>query len=638
MGEEHRSSRAWAEGHAEPLYCRGGTQYLKRLFDADDRIVRWIRDAGFYGIYRIAHIQLDWHLVTAFVERWRPETHTFHLPHGEATITLEDVAVLFGLPIDGKPVTGRTAGPVDGPADHQGGLALRRMCERLLGVVPPDSELQGARIRMRYLEAQFRQLRADADAETVARYARAHILRLICGMLFCDLSGNFAHLMFLPLLEDPTQTRSYSWGSATLAWLYREMCRAAHLSRREISGPLRLLQIWAWERCPSLAPSRLGVLQIERDEDGRPVDPVPLAYRWRDEMRALSVAQHTLPWYRFELDMHREHEFIWRPYTDDIIADLPTDYAVGSDLWVARVPLVCFHIIEWYLPDRVLRQFGYRQGIPDPFLTSGVDVHGQDLHNIDGRGRGVTNWTIVHDMYVTAWEHRREHIIPVKAEDGPLRSDDPYFSWYRSITRRFLNRTAGVYMSLADILHEVDLISPDPRVQNLVRAGLELVHDNGRQTHIPRPNPTARGGRAALVRGVRAAPVRAVHAPRASRRPLSHAGEPPVVQSEYVFGSSASYAYSPGADVAGPSSRHPDAPSVSYQLDDIVDAEDVDAPAMPPHSRPDSLCESSPHPLHMDADYAVPLGRDDRHTGRRRDRTPDADDQEGEDKRRRQPP
>ena len=40
----------------------------------------------------------------ALVERWRQKTHTFHLPLGEATITLLDVVVLTRLSIEGHVV------------------------------------------------------------------------------------------------------------------------------------------------------------------------------------------------------------------------------------------------------------------------------------------------------------------------------------------------------------------------------------------------------------------------------------------------------------------------------------------------------------------------------------------------------
>ena len=43
----------------------------------------------------------DRRLISSFVERWHGETSSFHLPVGEVTITLDDMAPLLHLPIIG---------------------------------------------------------------------------------------------------------------------------------------------------------------------------------------------------------------------------------------------------------------------------------------------------------------------------------------------------------------------------------------------------------------------------------------------------------------------------------------------------------------------------------------------------------
>jgi hypothetical protein len=50
------------------------------------------------------HQIIDKGLLTALVDRWRPETHTFHLPCGEMAITLQDVSMLIRLPLAGQAI------------------------------------------------------------------------------------------------------------------------------------------------------------------------------------------------------------------------------------------------------------------------------------------------------------------------------------------------------------------------------------------------------------------------------------------------------------------------------------------------------------------------------------------------------
>ncbi|KAI5421217.1 hypothetical protein KIW84_044885 [Lathyrus oleraceus] len=73
---------------------------------------------------------MGYKFILALLERWRPKTHTFHLPIGECTVTLEDVYMLLGLRIDGKAVNGRV---------NQN----NSICNELLGDPLLDDETEG---------------------------------------------------------------------------------------------------------------------------------------------------------------------------------------------------------------------------------------------------------------------------------------------------------------------------------------------------------------------------------------------------------------------------------------------------------------------------------------------------------------
>jgi hypothetical protein len=71
----------------EPFICHAGFLSLARLFTYDLPL-------------------MDSTVLTALVDQWCLETHMFHLPCGKATVTLQDVATILGLPIDDTPVCG----------------------------------------------------------------------------------------------------------------------------------------------------------------------------------------------------------------------------------------------------------------------------------------------------------------------------------------------------------------------------------------------------------------------------------------------------------------------------------------------------------------------------------------------------
>ena len=96
----HRSVRAW-EGSTTQLVTRQHYQASTRDWQVDERVLELVDIAGFMYIHRLlgGGLELDRALITALVQRWRQETHTFHLTVGEASITLPDTAVNWDCPL-----------------------------------------------------------------------------------------------------------------------------------------------------------------------------------------------------------------------------------------------------------------------------------------------------------------------------------------------------------------------------------------------------------------------------------------------------------------------------------------------------------------------------------------------------------
>ncbi|XP_020249169.1 protein MAIN-LIKE 1-like [Asparagus officinalis] len=374
----------------------------------DERVLALIAQAGFRPCSTIRYIRLDWPLITALIERWRPETNTFHMHIGECTITLQDVAVILGLRIDGPVVTGTD--------DH----SWPEVCARLLGQVP---DLRSGAMKLSWLRQTFQgDIPEDASDETLQFHARAYILHMIGCVLFPDASKTLVHARWLPLLEDFGVCGALSWGSAVLAYLYRELSRVSLMQNKEFKGCCTLIQIWSWERIHIGRPTLL----MHRDLEGQ----YPLAYRYNVRYAQYKSATRHRQFYRNELDGLQHEQFKWRPYTPpelDIhsLAPICRD---SPDLWRARVPLICWEIVEMHVPDRVLRQFTLSQHIPDP------------VEQINRRRRPTshrTDWAVVRADYIGRWVQRWDCIQDTR----PTAVDyTTYMRWYWGITRRWITR------------------------------------------------------------------------------------------------------------------------------------------------------------------------------------------------------
>ncbi|KAL0368456.1 UNVERIFIED_CONTAM: hypothetical protein Scaly_1064500 [Sesamum calycinum] len=140
-----------------------------------------------------------------------------------------------------------------------------------------------------------------------------------------DSSGNLVSLLYLAKLEDIVEAKNYSWGSAVLAFLYRELCNANTKGKVAIGGVLQLLQ------------------------------------------------------------------FIWQPYDmeSDVIMAYVGDF--NPSCGDQYVPLILYAIVEMDHSERVLRQFGIMQNIPDQ-----LDTRDMSLHKITRSNRMGTNWVLQH--------------------------------------------------------------------------------------------------------------------------------------------------------------------------------------------------------------------------------------------------
>ncbi|CAL2259930.1 unnamed protein product [Prunus armeniaca] len=95
----HIAAAIWNNQEREPLRCTSKTSTLREWNwwgNPNNGIFKgYIQRSGLEHLIRCSYRNADKIVVSTFVERWHPETHTFHMPFGEMTITLDDVSSIL---------------------------------------------------------------------------------------------------------------------------------------------------------------------------------------------------------------------------------------------------------------------------------------------------------------------------------------------------------------------------------------------------------------------------------------------------------------------------------------------------------------------------------------------------------------
>ena len=372
-------------GHRCHLFLKPNTKHdyrpfrlrtIKKTWPIHNHFLAHLDAYGLQGFARLTscydQVRSDPSLLTSLVDRWRPETHTFHFRFGELAPTLKDVSMITALPIRGEPVVSPRVSP-SWPLD----IAAR------LGMEMPESQRSGnpRGIPLVWLRDNFLNLSSFANEETRKRHLFAYLLWLL-GNLFPNSHGDVVvpgliyiaeNMVDEPLPEQP----KYSFGSAMLSHTYRGLCDATQKTSFAQKAPLlcvayEFLQLWSWEYLPVGRPR---IVQPIYPYDFGEGASATMATRWTKARKRWSpdIAKNCYPMYHQQFEILDEAEVTWNPWTQDqlkMVFDarhFTPGMLTDSAFWLTRCNLLFLWCVEPYNPERVMRQFGLYQEIPPPF-------------------------------------------------------------------------------------------------------------------------------------------------------------------------------------------------------------------------------------------------------------------------------
>ncbi|RWR90909.1 serine/threonine-protein phosphatase 7 long form [Cinnamomum micranthum f. kanehirae] len=391
------------------------------------RKLAFIQETGLLHLSKLQKIAIDHALISALVERWRQETNTFHLASGKATVTLEDVAYIYGLPINGRVVTGRT---------FSSPTTVSMVCLELLGKQPQQgNDCSGSDLKLTWLVKKFRKLSKKSSKKEQIMATRAYLFCLVAGQIFTNTSGSMRGAWILELFRE---FKKFTWGPSCLANLYRQLTiRTVAKStakykgskrptdhQKSFGGPVQLLQIWAIS-CMSIGREIKSAQQWDDHIE------FPLSQMWSRRLKSHKTFS-TVEVVRKQLDNQDPDNFIWRPYVGfkEELAKIVDEQEI--EVFSSQTVVVCYWIVECHNSNRVMKQFGLQQIVPHPFYGA--------FNREDRILKATVDYSKKMKEGIKEWKDRKKSVLKGEVELDSNRHSDEYFQWYRGITRLRIGR------------------------------------------------------------------------------------------------------------------------------------------------------------------------------------------------------
>lgn len=387
-------------------YITSSNQQFDKLkaWNLDTRVKSRLEGTGFDTYVKYAEITVlhDFSILNALLACYRDGS--FNFGENKLVIGLEDVLRITGLPIDGKAFIGST-------------LDCKQLALDIFGIVEEDK----TSCRLSWLKDNFEVVPAhiDQNSEEIRKYVIAFMLFVLGTTIIPGKTRDKVWLMYLHVLKDLENVKTYAIGAAVLAHLHDELdaMEKSKACYKRFNGDAAFLVVAAMEYVPQLACKLM-----ENDDIQKPMT-FPLLLGWGQLYKERLARKYKADTEDYIHVLENLKEVTWQPYSRLDNDFLPVELKDQLVMRFSRTVMICFNTVAYHRPDMCIKKFGFSK-----ICTSGC----RKVKRYRSKSlKGPMKTDLSSRKYAEEWEQRKNSLIKCadvkldeKREETGLQSDE----------------------------------------------------------------------------------------------------------------------------------------------------------------------------------------------------------------------